>query len=53
MFINKLRGFFCFQIPFARSQQHLMELVDKVCENFEDYAQVKFEIVNQLHISRI
>ena len=30
-----------FQIPFARSQIHLMELVDRVCKNFEDYAQVQ------------
>jgi hypothetical protein len=29
------------QIPYARSQQHLMELVDAVCKNFEDYAQAK------------
>jgi len=26
-------------IPYARSQEHLMEVVDSVCKNFEDYAQ--------------
>eukprot|EP00095_Tigriopus_kingsejongensis_P009227 maker-scaffold851_size88925-snap-gene-0.21 protein:Tk09227 transcript:maker-scaffold851_size88925-snap-gene-0.21-mRNA-1 annotation:"canopy homolog 2 precursor" len=26
-------------LPFARSQIHLMELVDSVCDGFEDYAQ--------------
>ena len=30
-----------FQVPYARSQQHLMDLVDSVCKNFEDYAQAK------------
>ena len=29
-----------FQIPYARSQVHLMELSDQICKNFEDYAQV-------------
>ena len=41
---NQLQLFFSFfnsrQIPYARSQQHLMELVDKICANFEDYVQV-------------
>ena len=31
---------FClFQIPYARSNEHLSEVVDTVCKNFEDYAQ--------------
>ena len=28
-----------FQIPYARSNEHLSEVVDTVCKNFEDYAQ--------------
>lgn len=32
-----------FQIPYARSQAHLMELTDSVCNNFEDYAQAKWK----------
>jgi len=28
-------------IPFARSQEHLTEVVDNVCKGFEDYAQAK------------
>jgi hypothetical protein len=28
--------------PYARSQEHLMEMVDNICKNFEDYAQVLF-----------
>ena len=31
---------FSLQIPFARSKTHLTEVVEKVCKNFEDYAQV-------------
>ena len=27
------------QIPYARSNEHLSEVVDTVCKNFEDYAQ--------------
>ena len=33
---------FCpLQIPYARSQEHLSEVVDNVCKGFEDYAQAK------------
>merc|ERR1712018_498474 len=28
-------------IPYARSQMHLLELSEKICDNFEDYAQAK------------
>ena len=28
-----------YQIPYARSNEHLSEVVDTVCKNFEDYAQ--------------
>jgi len=28
-------------IPYARSQEHLSEVVDNVCKGFEDYAQAK------------
>nr|ACO14890.1 canopy homolog 2 precursor [Caligus clemensi] len=28
-------------IPYARSQESLFEMVDKICERFEDYAQAK------------
>ena len=28
------------QVPYARSQEHLMELTENLCEAFEDYVQV-------------
>ena len=34
---------FFVQIPFARSLVHLMDLSDKVCENFDDYAQATWK----------
>jgi len=40
-------------IPYARSQQHLMELVDSVCKNFEDYAQAKMKSSGDPVIIRI
>jgi hypothetical protein len=40
-------------IPYARSQQHLMELVDAVCKNFEDYAQAKTKSSGEPVIIRI
>ena len=33
-----------FQIPYARSQTHLMEVSETICkENFEEYAQAKWK----------
>ena len=32
-----------FQVPYARSQMHLLDLSEKICDNFEDYAQAKFK----------
>ena len=29
------------QITYARSQEHLMTLTEDLCENFEDYVQVR------------
>jgi len=40
-------------IPYARSQGHLMEVVDEVCKNFEDYAQAKSKISGKPMIIRI
>ena len=35
---------FVFQIPYARSQTHLMEVSETVCkDNFEEYAQAKWK----------
>jgi len=31
------------KIPYARSQGHLMELSEKICENMEDYAQATWK----------
>merc|ERR1711894_467170 len=30
-------------VPYARSQMHLLDLSEKICDNFEDYAQAKFK----------
>jgi len=40
-------------IPYARSQTHLMEVVDSVCKTFEDYAQAKSKTSNKPMIIRI
>lgn len=40
-------------IPYARSQEHLMEVVDKVCTSFEDYAQAKSKVSGKPTIIRI
>jgi len=40
-------------IPYARSQEHLMEVVDKVCKGFEDYAQAKSKASGKPTIIRI
>ena len=42
-----------FQIPFARSQIHLLELTEKICEQFEEYAQAKWKSNGQPTIIRI
>ena len=44
---------FLFQVPFARSQIHLLELTEKICENFEEYAQAKWKSNGQPTIIRI
>jgi len=40
-------------IPYARSQGHLMDVVDTVCKNFEDYAQAKYKSSGKPTIIRI
>jgi len=40
-------------IPYARSQEHLMEVVDSVCKTFEDYAQAKYKVSGKPTIIRI
>merc|ERR1712107_227600 len=40
-------------IPYARSQSHLMDVVDTVCKNFEDYAQAKHKTSGEPTIIRI
>ena len=42
-----------FQVPYARSQMHLLELTEKVCEQFEEYAQAKWKSNGQPTIIRI
>ena len=41
------------KIPFARSQEHLTEVVDNVCKGFEDYAQAKHKSNGQPTIIRL
>jgi len=40
-------------IPFARSHEHLSNLVDEVCKNFEDYAQAKSKVTGEPMIIRL
>eukprot|EP00092_Neocalanus_flemingeri_P005998 GFUD01006460.1.p1 GENE.GFUD01006460.1~~GFUD01006460.1.p1 ORF type:complete len:201 (-),score=51.33 GFUD01006460.1:649-1251(-) len=40
-------------IPFARSQEHLTEVVDNVCKGFEDYAQAKHKSNGEPTIIRL
>lgn len=40
-------------IPFARSQEHLGDVVDGVCKNFEDYAQAKYKVSGEPTIIRL
>merc|ERR1712170_138350 len=40
-------------VPFARSQIHLLELTEKICEQFEEYAQAKWKSNGQPTIIRI
>jgi len=40
-------------IPFARSQEHLMDVVDEVCKAFEDYAQATYKASGKPTIIRI
>ena len=44
---------FLFKVPFARSQIHLLELTEKICENFEEYAQAKWKSNGKPTIIRI
>ena len=44
---------FIFQIPYARSQMHLLELTENICKNFEDYAQAKNKKTGKPTIIRI
>lgn len=40
-------------VPYARSEGHLMEVVENVCKNFEDYAQAKYKASGKPTIIRI
>lgn len=40
-------------IPFARSQEHLSDVVDDVCKSFEDYAQAKSKVSGEATIIRL
>jgi len=40
-------------IPYARSQEHLLEVVDGVCKGFEDYAQAKYKSSGEPTIIRL
>merc|ERR1712241_753813 len=40
-------------VPYARSQIHLLELTEKICENFEEYAQAKWKSNGKPTIIRI
>lgn len=40
-------------IPFARSHEHLSDLVDEICKNFEDYAQAKSKVTGEPMIIRL
>jgi len=40
-------------IPYARSQEHLMHVVENVCKGFEDYAQAKYKSSGEPTIIRL
>lgn len=40
-------------IPYARSQEHLMDVVETVCKGFEDYAQAKYKASGEPTIIRL
>jgi len=40
-------------IPYARSQEHLMHVVETVCKGFEDYAQAKYKSSGEPTIIRL
>jgi len=40
-------------IPFARSQEHLLEVIENVCKGFEDYAQAKYKSSGEPTIIRL
>jgi len=40
-------------IPYARSQEHLNDMVDTICKNFEDYAQAKSKSTGEATIIRL
>jgi len=40
-------------IPYARSQEHLMDVVETVCKGFEDYAQAKYKASGEATIIRL
>ena len=41
------------QIPYARSQGHLLELTEKVCDAFDDYAQATVKATGQPTLIRM
>jgi len=40
-------------IPFARSQEHLLDVLENVCKGFEDYAQAKYKASGEPTIIRL
>merc|ERR1712073_217254 len=40
-------------IPYARSQEHLLEVIETVCKGFEDYAQAKYKSSGEPTIIRL
>jgi len=40
-------------IPYARSQEHLLEVIESVCKGFEDYAQAKYKASGEPTIIRL
>merc|ERR1712183_634498 len=40
-------------VPYARSQMHLLDPSEKICDNFEDYAQAKFKSTGKPTVIRL
>ena len=53
LFVKRVIKKVFFQIPYARSQTHLIELTENICKNFEDYAQAKEKKTGKPTVIRI